>query len=254
MEDEKKNRILNLSPINGLAVVLEVIFLVFVGVTFADILKEPVVSRDIVINNNIDQADFAGSELNESLYNTMLLNSVNMNNIGLDGVFFREGSLKEVNFEKAGFTYSSFIVDIPSMQQSYRIYHEQLDRDDNVREYDIKPAEVVMVTCLYSNDDIIYDDYKCMDEYSQDMGSDIVAEYLRYTDFDGFYAYIGEDDVDMKTINIVSSKYEYTDAESAEYVKDVRGFVESLGISADLFDYKVMPKPTMELDTPIYVY
>ncbi|MBR3056195.1 hypothetical protein IKG64_02765 [Candidatus Saccharibacteria bacterium] len=184
------------------------------------------------------------------LLNMVLLNDTAGTDISMD----TEANLKDISvnyFDVYGIGYSTAIVDLPELRQSYRIFYEWSDDDAN--EY-ISPNASIMIMCETEEALMIYEDFECQDVIDRKTLNSVVGKYLKYYDRDEFIAFVDPGDEEMKHIRVMSKKHEYTDEESGRYVRETKEFIESLGISPELFEYTVEPAPLGESDEPIYVY
>ena len=236
------------NPLNIFLALLEIIFLVFICIVFMNNLNEQNSSteieiRDFSVQNSIrDEVLIRGIE--EVLYEAVSFDMDDSQNVSIYGAGVREGSLKSVYFEDISSNYESIIVDIPDVQGSYRIYYEKSDERTRNGALNERAAEVI-VTCLSDYDEKIYDNYKCRDKFDGLGHGVIVQEYLNYNNFEDFYAYI--DEGDLSKIKIVSRYYNHTAEQDAKYVEEVKKFVESLGISPELFEYYIVPVDELEI-------
>ena len=184
------------------------------------------------------------SGVRQDLYEAASLNINDDRSIAFSDAHIREGSLKNVYFDEINTEYNSFVVDIPSIQGSYKVYYEKPDEQTKTGALNERAVEVI-VTCLANAEEIIYDDSSCVDKYNNLGHGVIVKEYIQYADFEDFYAYIDKED--LSRIRIVSRYYAHTSEQDAEYIQEVKQFVESLGISADLFEYYIVPNSELEI-------
>lgn len=101
-------------------------------------------------------------KLSETIYQTARLNGVKSNT----DVIVRKNSIRQTYNEKT-FTYvTDFIVDLPSVKQSYRVHDE----------YYMVPHRysndyALLVTCPHP-EDLIYPSFKCTDRIRQEGGTE----------------------------------------------------------------------------------
>ena len=101
--------------------------------------------------------------IRHDLYNTIALNT-NQNPSKLKDILIRNNSFKQ---EKNGTTYTtSFIVDIASLKQSYRVSY-QWDEKDNTNNLDEWGS---VVSCV-KGDEVIYPDFHCKDYSTEASGT-----------------------------------------------------------------------------------
>lgn len=244
------------NPFNLFLMVLEMGFLIFVGVIFANVLTEPNVVPEVGADEFVGQIEGLSWELSDdigrAIYDAIAKNTGDGRNVDESGVIVRDGSLIDRRFDGADLRYVSFIVDVPELSQSYWVYYDdygELDADELSG-----GAPEVVVACLVDDNEMIYKDFDCRDGGSGLARNYVVAEYLKYFRSDGFVAFVDPGDEEMKHIRVMSKKHEYTDEESERYVRETKEFIESLGISPELFEYTVEPAPLGESDEPVYVY
>ena len=91
--------------------------------------------------------------IKQSLYNKVKLNVSSVATIS-DSATIREGSLSKT--EDANYEYTSFIVDIPSMKQSYVANYIAAKTDDS-----LITSEPINIECITEQEDIIYSGFDC---------------------------------------------------------------------------------------------
>lgn len=96
----------------------------------------------------------------------MLLYTLNDNGVSAipTDIIIRDGSYNQTTNTNTMTYYTTYIVDIPSIKQSYRIT-DQYSAIDN---YD-PTSYATVVTCL-DNDELIYGDFNCSDQIKQERG------------------------------------------------------------------------------------
>lgn len=254
MDENKVTKInKNVNIINLCLTAVEMVFLILAAMAFGNILSDDNYG-DIEIGVNGTADDMSDSQ-DAILYNvgTVLYRMVAYNSgdnviFEMDGAEIREGSRRSMRFSDQEFV--SFIVDIPEIRQSYYVYYIEYDESEM---YSDTPE--VSAACLTRGEDIVYEDFACKNmEDDSFVYAFIVGHLLQYADFDGFIAYIDPGEESMSHIRIVSGGYEYTEEQSERYIRETKEFIESLGISPELFSYSVESAPLGESDEPIYVY
>ena len=159
----------------------------------------------------------------------------------------RNDSLKVQNFDNHGFRALSMIVDIPNLQQSYQIFYKypiDYTKATNVPYYNNPRA----VLCLSEEIEKIYPNFICQAKYPQETRYKIVADYLKYFDFNYFSASINSDNPAKVYIN--PTKYSLTDNEKNTYLQEIKDAIESLGISSDLFEYEFIQPANLNYHIP----
>lgn len=91
--------------------------------------------------------------IKQNLYNKVRLNTSGVAIIS-DSAIIREGSLKYT--ENENYKYTSFIVDVSSMQQSYLIKYTAAKNDSS-----LITSEPISIECLTDKEDIIYSEFNC---------------------------------------------------------------------------------------------
>jgi len=151
----------------------------------------------------------------------------NASSVGINMVsaVVREGTIRAMYFEYLEAHYLTAVVDLPVLQQSYQIFYE-----DEGTELD--PDSSVIVLCLDESMEMIYPDFGCRDVV---LGAreGIVQSFLPFFDLGG-----AEVEVDKKSGEIEVTVY---DAEKeGEAVGLVKQAIEELGVSPELFTYKLV--------------
>lgn len=152
-------------------------------------------------------------------------------NIGDTQAVIREGSVRERNFTTQNVSYASAIVDIPELSQSYQLF---LQYSDDKYNRNVAVNGTIVFLCLTDPADIIYSDFSCTDVYSQNTRNSLVEQFIKFQQFNGFIAWIENYD----TVVIVPNDFNQVDAE--RFMADAKDFVRSLGISPDLFNFRIM--------------
>ena len=237
-----------LSPLNIFLCLLEIVFLVFVAIALRDVLEEPGVVAEVKMDQSLIASgvedEITRQSIEEVLYETISLNKSDHQNISISDTRIREGSSRSVYFDKISTEYNSFVVDIPSIRGSYKVYYEKPDKQTKTGALNERAVEVI-VTRLDDVEEKVYEDFACVDKYNNLGHSVIVKEYIQYVDSEDFYAYIDEEN--LSQIEVVSRYYTHTSEQDAKYVEEVREFVKSLGISPDLFEYYIVPVDELEI-------
>lgn len=149
----------------------------------------------------------------------------------------REGTEHEQYFENENLTFYSAIIDIPSLNQSYQFFHEYSDDKYNKN---ISPNDSYMVLCLDDEKLITYPDFNCQSKYDSSTRDMIVSKYLPYHNFEYFSANVETKKDTTTRIAIQPISSDFSSSESRAYTKQVKDFIESLGISSERFTYDVV--------------
>jgi len=169
-----------------------------------------------------------------SLYDAVEINKGTLQSITDSDAEVRDGSVVNLYFEKQNVHYVSFIVDIPSISQSYQVFHEWSDEANNPY---IMLNMATMTMCLPQSMSI-YEDFKCHDRFAQNGQRIIVSTFIKYFNFDGFTAFVKEKENNVININPIST--DISKAVKDSYIQQVKESVKSLAIPSELFEYYVM--------------
>lgn len=148
-----------------------VIFLAVKNISFNESEKRRLGDKDGVISINGKTDYYGGAEISDSLKHFIersLYTAINFNTDtvlesgSVKDVTIREGTFQD-NADKSGMHRVKYVVDIPSLRQSYIITYSWLDsEDDSVPQ----EASVLCVTPKY----VIYEDFDCTDMYISQEG------------------------------------------------------------------------------------
>ncbi|MBQ3352759.1 hypothetical protein IJG89_00175 [Candidatus Saccharibacteria bacterium] len=174
MNNEQKVRV---DPIKIAAVIIQVLFIIVAIVSIRQILEPKRIMLEVDVaglNQEVPGLpDFGRDEIEFYVYRAVSHNNPT-NQVIKNGFSIREGSLISKYYEDANINYVNFIVDIPSIEQSYRAAYVWSDKKNN--EY-ISPNVNVAVTCL-NEDEMIYDDFGCKND-SMYSAQTVVALIMR---------------------------------------------------------------------------
>ena len=180
-----------------------------------------------------------------SLYN--VVNQNNNNIVDDTSVIIRKDSLVNHYFEQQKIHYVNLIVDIPSLEQSFQIFHEWPEKNDYTNQY-YMINRATMAMCV-SPGDAIYQESTCEDAYSNNGQRTIVSEFIKYFTFDYFNAYAKDYDL-YKTIFINPIMFDYNESEKESFIQETKGAIKSLGISTEIFEYHVLEKDELNYRIP----
>lgn len=170
-------------------------------------------------------------EVEKALFKKMKMNSIGMQ-VENVGAVVREGSTRTLRMEENGSDFLSFVVDLPDMGQSYRVYYaypETIFDSENL----------AIALCLDSFDEKIYAEFNCVDMEEDEEGRVmIVATVVEGIEYNDFWVNVDED---LRQIRInVLPAVEVNDEVRSRYISEVKQIVENLGVSPGMFEYKVM--------------
>lgn len=149
----------------------------------------------------------------------------------------REDSIKNMYFEYQNINYFSAIVDIPELEQSYWLYNEYSDNENNQF---IDYSKTYRIFCLENPEEILYPNFDCKDDFGLNGRYELVSDLLPYFEFKDFVI-IFPYKRDYNGIEISPRTFDELSGDIREsYIQQVRDAVASLGISSDIFTYHVM--------------
>lgn len=178
------------------------------------------------------------TELEKMLYNTVSLNGIEEEKIkSVDDATIRQGTYTQ-DLESDIYE-TSFIVDIASLKQSYRIknLYSNLDPEQSgLFDY------TRLVLCVEKSE-LVYGEFKCTDRIAQERGleqSDPILEFLPVSTLD----YTLRQDMSSKELKLIAdislSEVDYKMGEEAavnEYKNRLRAWFESKNLNID--DYSI---------------
>ena len=224
----------------GIFIIFQIIFIVLLIFVFKNINTGTFeISNLSVTNLTKDIKDLpsgSAESIQRVLYDTIALNGGTLTSIENSDAQIRDNTLVELYFDKQNMHYVMFVVDIPSLQQSYQIFHEWTDQASNPY---YMTNRGTMVMCPLEND-IIYSDFKCHDDFNH-LGQNIVtSEFIQYFNprFNYFSAYLNLDNPSVIIIN-PSVTYDNDAATKSRCIEEVKATINSLGISPDYYEYYV---------------
>lgn len=245
-----------INPVTFILVFFEIAFLIITMTVFLGILREPETNLEVSVDN-IDHIDgipeVIADKAGAALYNAMSVNSDTDRNIWVSGAVVRDGTLLERHFDGSeigtdGVNIASFIVDIPDIEQSYWVWYSWLDGYNGEEENDWMLESAV--ACPVGNESL-YEDFVCRDWVEDPVRNQIVAEYLKYLYSEDFYAYVNPDDLEMQEVFIIVSGADSSQESEQKYVTEVKDYIDSIGVSSEIFNYIVKLAPMEELNESI---
>ena len=115
--------------------------------------------------------------IDSSLYN-IIKDNLKSDDLSINDATIRENSAEYNYDESTNINSGSFIVDIPSIKQSYFISYEW-SSDANNKYFS---GYTALATCLTS-DKLIYSDFDCKDNFSNIESRDPILDHLPYSTF-----------------------------------------------------------------------
>lgn len=157
---------------------LLILVVAFIVVVLLIIIISSIINRppSLKINNlsvyTKDTPSDTRDTLFESLYNIAKENT--SDEIPSSGAMVRNSSFNSTYDGEDKATYVSFIVDIEKIRQSYLVQYEW-SKDNST---DNLSSTSVVISCLTKEEDIIYPDFKCKDDFSFDPEVDDPYLYI----------------------------------------------------------------------------
>lgn len=249
MENNQNNYHIN--PIIAIAVILQLVFMIFAVITIHNLLEPKTEFPEIKIDDysaipdgkiinefgqalaiqdiEFDSNNGVKNAIGQTIYNVVTLN--NKGNIPNNGAKIREGSAHYVYIEDSNTYFLGFIVDIEDLKQSYRF--AWLQPTDPSGQIMIK--KVMMAFCL-KEDEMIYGNFDCKDNYNG-HGLDIVTyNLIRDHSFSNFSIalsdiYVGD------PLKITIQLFPKDGASKATAVQELSEYLSESGINLDDFEY-----------------
>ena len=222
----------------GIFVAIQIIAIILFIVTINGINKSTFKLSNVPISNlsqDLENLPTNSVEtIQDLLYDTITINQGTLNSISDSDAEVREGTMIDLYFENIDMHYVNFIVDIPSIQQSYQVFNEWSDDNSNPH-YLINM--VTMVMCPLK-DQQIYNNQDCRDIFNHNGQKIIVSKFINQFDYNSFTPYFKEGDLSTVYINPAIPNVE--DKVKQEYVQETKDMVDALGVSSDIFKYHVL--------------
>lgn len=242
MENGHNENKIKINPIVAVFIIFQIIFILAIVISApklfqdneigaGDYDKQPKVTiQDLktVLSGHPEKADAIERSLLDIIQN-------NTNDVNLKSSVATMRDLKEIYFDHENLHHLSFIADIPDLSQSYQIFYEYSDDENNPY---LSQNDTIIPLCLSEYETKLYPEFVCKDLYEQTTRNAIVAKYLSYFNFDYFSAYIDLSDIFEIVINPISDNV--SDVESSSYINTIKDNISSLGISAEIFNYHIV--------------
>lgn len=177
--------------------------------------------------------------IEQSLYSAIKLNGGTLTSLSESDAQIRADSLVNIYFDKVNMHYVNFIVDIPSIEQSYQVFREWSDDPSNPN-YLVNRSTMVMCPL---EEQKIYPDFNCHDDYDYNGQSIVVSEFIYYlVDLEHFRVYI-QTATAPYTIIIGPTDFNADEVTKSIYIDQTKEYVASLGFPSDAFTYYVADGP-----------
>lgn len=163
------------NPFVIIGIIIQIIFIILIIILIQNITKKDTVVPDVKIQNTFedisnDLPKEAAKYFERSLYEIVSLNSKNITNISDSGAHVRENSISQQYLNEINVRYIHFIVDIPSIQQSYQISYQWSDDTNNKK---LPTNNSLMSMCL-PREKMIYPDFNCQDRYNHNGPKELI--------------------------------------------------------------------------------
>ena len=228
-------------------IIIQIVFIIFLAISISNLLEDDTKLKredqpEITISNLktlvSDLSDEYASDIQHSLTEIVELNTTNLG-ITDSSATIREESLNTVKSDYKGSKIISYIVDIPNLQQSYQMFYAY-PINTNLGAPSTNNYRAIL--CLEDEKQIVYPDFECYSPFSSDARREIIGEYLGYFEFEYFSATLDDDNV---TVIISPISESVTETTKKAYINQTKEAIKSLGISPDLFEYKVLTQADM---------
>lgn len=198
--------------------------------------------------NNLSSFDKSiPSDIKENIY-TSLYNLIKTNNIDnppSDGAMVR-GNTFATTEDEEGTTYTSFIVDLEKLQQSYFVQYEY-----NKNKNFFSTSNPVVVSCIYDESQIIYKDFHCKDEFTYNPENDDVYWYIA-TQIPYSLQLDPENYITITSGNSESELNLRIDkcdpAGTYQSIEKVKSWINLLGVDPELFTFNTYCNPDKVTD------
>ena len=235
-----------INPIVVIAVLIQLLFIVLVIATINNVLNaeqdNPKVSIDNYsqVENSIELEGNVGNNLKKDILGRAIYRTVSMNydgNLKNSGANVREGSMRSLYLDDYDYQYMSFLIDLPDIEQTYRVVYRQGDDNTPGGLFGIDDYNAI-VFCPREAD-LIYEPFDCQDGFGTTAMDSILMTLIRYSEFDGFAVnpVIDLKTGNIETIEIVVESNNEKQQEAA--VNKVKEFLESVGMNPDDYTYSV---------------
>lgn len=231
-------------PILVIFVILQIVFLIILGVVLGNLSNENQgnltgeayeESRpQLTIENLAKSVDFLSgddiSNIQKTLFDKIMdnNNSLKASDVKAD---VREGTVRTFEADGIGMNLLSFIVDVPSLEQSYQVFYEYADKE-------LELENPTSVLCLDNWSEKRYDNFSCRGSGDDDTRRGVVAMYLGGAEFNDFAVSMDEG---RKVITMDVFPNIVVDEEKRNgYIDEVKRAIEDLGMSPEMFEYRVM--------------
>lgn len=244
------NNTTKIPPTILIAIVLQILFITVLTVTIFSIINQennpltynsqPTISIDNPSSLGIDLPDSYINKISHNLTYAVELNTDNLD-IPASKATIRDNTVTLKEFNSINSNLLSFIIDIPSLEQSYQIYYSYSSNPNKEsflsEDTDSSLAFNPYVLCITEESQIIYPNFNCHSAFSSNTRYTIVNSYISQLYFDIFS--ISIDSTNPHQINLKPFR-RVTTTLNESHIAEVKAAIASLGISPDLFTYHII--------------
>lgn len=237
-----------INPIMAIAILFELIFIVFVIITINSIFSHDQKMPEIKIDNysvasdnkitvngkNYEITDDHKAVLGTALYNLVKLN--NSDNVDTSGAKIREDSVKSIYREDNDTYYMYFIVDIEDLGQSYRVAYRQKNEESVTN--DTLNESPFLAFCPKETD-LIYGEFECIDEYKGMGETRLVYDMISGKPFSNFTVGMLGDVANNGQLSLLINTKTDSESDKNAAVKELSDYLSSLGINLEDYEYSV---------------
>ncbi len=139
----------------------------------------------------------------------------------------------------------SAVVDIPELEQSYRLYFKyDPDEEANAQADDeIDYHDISLVLCLRDDDEVIYPNFSCNNEFDKGSLQYLASRLIGSFEFNDFAVAFDEDDSSLIKIWAYD---EYNVENDDAFLEELQIEIEKYGISPDIFNYYIIKQGDLD--------
>lgn len=253
---------IKINPMIASAVVVQIIFMVLATISLVNILNnnEPVIAKVSVDDYSAVNTTKTSSEsssktppmiddtkksvIESELFDTVALNLSDTQNIQNFGAKIREGSVVNTYLNEAKAYLLNFIVDLPDLQQSYRIVYRWADSYPNK----FVPSNYPVAAFCLASRDLIYGDFNCQDDYSGLGDDQVVQSLLENHTFSNFTVGILGDAYDGEPLSLSINTISEDQSVKSAAVAEISDYLRPLGFNLDDYEYTISSYQCCGLD------
>lgn len=245
---------INISPIAIFFIVLQVIVMIVIASILININQGEEIGEDEISRQpklSIEGLDRVSPQLSESSISDIeksLISITRFNNqdVGMidDVGAIRPESLRTYYFGDQELGFFSAVIDIPSLKQSYQVFHDYTEKKGNLF-YNQYFATVS--SCNSGIVEDIYPDFECKDLHSKSIYGEIINKYIGFFKLNGLKLRFIDDT--FSTIEIFTPDTTLDEAKKQSIIGQVKERIEQLGVPGDHFQYIVINIRDFDFET-----